>query len=632
MCGIAGYVSTVDNRDNAKHVIMNMLNVLKHRGPNDHGYKVLKTKNGCVAIGHRRLSILDLSILGHQPMSEGLIHITYNGEVFNFIEIREELVLKGYLFNSNTDTEVILLAYKEWGIECVKKFVGFFAFCIVDQEINKIFLVRDRAGVKPLYYMLKDNCLIFSSEIKSILENPHYVKKINNSGVLSFLKFGYVLTPNTIYTDLFKLEPGTYIELDIDTFKYKKNVYWDIAWYFKKNTLLNEEEVLFELEHLIQNAIKNRMISDVPVGVFLSGGLDSSLIALLAQKETDKKINTFTIGFQNKEIDESKYAKNVAAYIGSNHHEYIIDNKVIADLVEAIPNIFDEPLADNSVIPSLLLSEFASKYVTVVLSGEGGDETFIGYPKYKTFFNIQNGLEYLSNANLNKIGSYLENKKLQNIPILNQVKGFDLKYNKFVSLLKSSNSSDKIKSMGSYFTRWELDNLIKNKDIYIDSKSEFDAHFDGNIFEEYLLKDYKTYLQNQILYKLDMCTMNSSIEGREPLLDHNIIEFVASLPLDVKFKNSELKYLEKKIIAKHFPAKMFVPQKQGLVSPIDYWLRHELRFLIDKYLDKDFVRSQDIFEVAAIEEIKKKFFLNKESCHKVWLLISFQMWYSRWVL
>ena len=373
MCGIIGFI----DKKKSINTLNDMLNIQSYRGPDDRGL-YFDEKNG-VHFGHNRLSIQDLSSYGHQPFVSdcGNYIIVFNGEVYNFKNIRVDLEELGYKFISNSDTEVILYSYKEWGIKCIDKFIGMFAFAILDKVEDKLVLIRDRAGVKPLYYYIYEDQFMFSSEIKSFHKHPKFKKEQNLEVLPYFFQFGYIPAPYTIFKNCFKLEAGHYLELKIDNLEFKITKYWDVNdFYLQEKFTKSENEILKDIEKILDDAIDLRMVSDVPVGVFLSGGYDSSLVASILAKKQGKKINTFTIGFDDEKYNEAKHAKTIAEYLGTNHTEYYMRNSDMLDLVEKLPFYYDEPFGDSSALPTMIVSKLARQSVTVALSSDGGDEAF----------------------------------------------------------------------------------------------------------------------------------------------------------------------------------------------------------------------------------------------------------------
>ena len=613
MCGLLGIV---DYKKSINASLFNeMLNSLKHRGPDDEGVEVFSLDSCSIFLGHRRLSIIDISSNGHQPMLYEHLAIIYNGEVYNFKDIRQDLISEGYAFDSNSDTEVILKSYHFWGIDCVERFRGMFAFAIYDYEQQEIIIFRDRAGVKPLYYSQTDNALIFSSELRPLLNYPDFNKEIDFEAVSSYLQFGYIHAPKTIFKTVQKLLPGYYLKYDIESKILVKECYWNINDFYENQVA--REDIAEELEATIIEAFNLRMIADVPVGVFLSGGIDSSLVAAIVQKYSKIPINTFTIGFEDKKYDESNYAKEIAKYLGTNHTEIICNKEDALAIITKLPKIFDEPFADSSAIPTVLVSELAKKQVSVVLSGDGGDELFCGYPSYVL---MEKRFKLLSKIPFRKTLRKISN--IFPIPILIQNEFNGKLYNKvvkFKNMLDHDDIVNTFKVANSVFSKDEIKGLIREG--YFFSK---DIPATTSNLEKMMISDFKGYLPDDLMVKIDRSTMSASLEGREPLLDHKIIEFAASLPVSYK-KNKEIL---KSILGHYIPEELFLRKKQGFGIPINDWLREDLKYLVDQYLGEELIKKYNVFDYGYISELLEAFYAKKNDDNKVWVLLMFQMWFS----
>lgn len=613
MCGLLGIV---DYKKSINASLFNeMLNSLKHRGPDDEGVEVFSLDSCSIFLGHRRLSIIDISSNGHQPMLYEHLAIIYNGEVYNFKDIRQDLISEGYSFDSNSDTEVILKSYHFWGIDCVERFRGMFAFAIYDYEQQEIIIFRDRAGVKPLYYSQTDNALIFSSELKPLMKYPDFNKEIDFEAVSSYLQFGYIHAPKTVFKSVQKLLPGHYLKYDIGSKVLVKERYWNINDFYENQVA--RENIAEELEATIIEAFNLRMIADVPVGVFLSGGIDSSLVAAIVQKYSKIPINTFTIGFEDKKYDESNYAKEIAKYLGTNHTELICKKEDALAIITKLPKIFDEPFADSSAIPTVLVSELAKKQVSVVLSGDGGDELFCGYTSYAL---MEERFRILSKIPFKKMA----NKFLNLIPIpifmLNRVN--EKLYRKIVKLKNMLDHEDIVNSFkvsNSIFTKDEIKRLIKEEYYF----PEETAAVTSNL-EKMMISDFKGYLPDDLMVKVDRSTMSTSLEGREPFLDHKIIEFAASIPISHK-KN---KKILKNVLARYMPEHLFIREKQGFGIPINYWLRQDLKYLLDQYLSEELINEYNVFNYEYVSRLLELFYAEKNDDSKIWVLLMFQMWFS----
>ena len=613
MCGLLGIV---DYKKSVNASLFNeMLNSLKHRGPDDEGVEVFSLDSCSIFLGHRRLSIIDISSNGHQPMLYEHLAIIYNGEVYNFKDIRQDLISEGYSFDSNSDTEVILKSYHFWGIDCVERFRGMFAFAIYDYEQQEIIIFRDRAGVKPLYYSQTDNALIFSSELKPLMKYPDFNKEIDFEAVSSYLQFGYIHAPKTIFKSVQKLLPGYYLKYDIESKILVKECYWNINDFYENQVA--REDIVEELEATIIEAFNLRMIADVPVGVFLSGGIDSSLVAAIVQKYSKIPINTFTIGFEDKKYDESNYAKEIAEHLGTNHTELICNKEDALAIITKLPKIFDEPFADSSAIPTVLVSELAKKQVSVVLSGDGGDELFCGYPSYVL---MEKRFKLLSKVPFRKTLRKISN--IFPVPIFIQNKFNGKLYNKvikFKNMLDHDDIVNTFKVANSVFSKDEIKGLIREG--YFFSK---DIPATTSNLEKMMISDFKGYLPDDLMVKIDRSTMSASLEGREPLLDHKIIEFAASLQVSYK-KNKEIL---KSILGHYIPEELFLRKKQGFGIPINDWLREDLKYLVDQYLGEELIKKYNIFDYGYVSKLLEAFYAKKNDDNKVWVLLMFQMWLS----
>ena len=622
MCGIAGFCD-FNKKLNYKN-LMEVTDVLHHRGPDDSGYKLYENKNVNIGLGHRRLSILDLTSHGHQPMKFENLEIAYNGEVYNFEEIKTELEEFNYTFTSHSDTEVILKAYHKWGIKAVDKFNGMFAIAIYDNINDKLILIRDRAGVKPLYCYNKDNLFLFSSELKSFSQVKEFHKNINKDSVKEYLKFGYIPQPLTIFDNTYKLEAGKYLEYNLKTKVLNIETYWNIDKFYEKEKLdISFEEALNKTEELLKSSFNYRMVSDVPVGVFLSGGYDSSAVSAILQANSTTKIKTFTIGFKEEKYNEAIYAKKVAKHLGTEHYEYYLSQKDALEILPKLPEIYDEPFGDSSAIPTIMVSQFAKKHVTVSLSADGGDELFSGYPSYNNIYNLYEKFNKFCKFNgLSKI-----DKIINPYQISQYLKTYNLegKFYKFCELLKNSNSPSKFYDTNTkYFYDVEIEKLLNRKYNSLETYSE-------NSIDNMLCHSFKTYLNDDILTKVDRATMSVSLEGREPLLDYRLIEFVAQLPIEYKQAGCQTKYILKEIVHKYIPKEMMDRGKMGFSIPIFEWFSDELKVYFEEYLSEKAISESGIFDYKYVQTMKKSYYNGYGNPHKLWLILMFQMWWEKWV-
>jgi len=627
MCGITGFCD-FEKKSN-RQILTNMTNKLHHRGPIS-GYSFYEIQNSNIGLGHRRLSILDLSAHGHQPMQFEHLEIVYNGEVYNFKEIRAELKKLNYNFKSNGDTEVILKAYHKWGIKAVDKFNGMFAMCIYDKKEQKFILVRDRAGVKPCYYYNADRFFMFSSELKSFHENNRFKKVINKDALSLYMQRGYIPEPYSIFENTHKLKAGHYLEFDLKTQKIDELKYWDVVDFYNKPKLdISEHEAVHEVENLFKSAFEYRMISDAPVGIFLSGGYDSATVAAILQSNRSKKLNTFTIGFKEKKYDEIPLARNTAIYLGTNHTEHYCTQQDALDIIQKLPEIYDEPFADNSTIPTILVSQIAKKDVDVCLSADGGDEIFAGYNKYTSIIKKLEIFEKIPNLLKPALANVLRQKLVhKSLVMFGGMINSETRCNKFAEILDFDEKQ--ILKASGIFTKKELTKILNY--LVNDLKTNFDYQINQNKISNLLALDYKTFLVDDVLHKVDRATMSATLEGREPLLDHRIIELVAQLPSDMKIKNGSKKWLLKQIAHKYLPKKMMNRDKKGFGSPIQEWLKNELKEYFEEYLNEKTLNQHELFNVQEVINLKKQYTDGVNiNANKLWYILMFQMWYKKWM-
>jgi asparagine synthase (glutamine-hydrolysing) len=633
MCGISGFCDFSKNSN--KDTIINMTDVLHHRGPDDSGYSYYNNKYADIGLGHRRLSILDLSKHGHQPMVYKHLEIIYNGEVYNFREIRDELIQYNYTFESDSDTEVILKAYHKWGIKAVDKFNGMFAIVIYDNIKDKLIFIRDRAGVKPFYYYKQDNLILFSSELKSFHKNTQFKKEISNDALALYLQFGYIPQPHTIFKNAYKLKAGYYLEIDLKTKQIEEVQYWDIIKIYNKPKLkISESKIVELIDSTLQKAYSYRMVSDVPVGVFLSGGYDSTSVASILQKNSSTKINTFTIGVDSKRLDEAPFAKKIAKHIGTNHTEYYCTQDDVKEILPTLAYSYDEPFGDSSAIPTTLVCKVAKKHVKVVLSADGGDETFGGYVKYDKISHRINNVNKIPLLLRKVIASTVGSVNPENIPFTNKIRDFKSRYYRGIDYLTNTDPIVWSKNASSHFLSFEINKLLKQP--YKSIVTSFD---DGNnlsslndTFSKMLAIDYLTYQNDDILTKVDRATMSQSIEGREPMLDHNIVELLSQVDTSLKFKNNELKYLLKQVVHKYVPKEIMDRPKMGFGIPIFEWLKDDLKEYLLYYLDESRLKTQGIFDEKFIVLLRDNYLKgSKENINQLWIILMFQLWYEEWM-
>jgi asparagine synthase (glutamine-hydrolysing) len=625
MCGICGKLSINGKVD--RSLIEGMCETIAHRGPDDQGAYI----GDLIGLGHRRLSILDLSQAGHQPMSnpDKTLWITYNGEIYNFQEIRDELQKYGYHFQSNSDTEVVLYAYQKWGADCLQRFNGIFAFAIWDEQNQRLFLVRDRLGVKPLYYHLDSQNIIFASEIKALLQDSGLSKELSHEGILNYFTFGHSVAPNTIFRDVFKLMPGHYFTCDV-----KKNHFLDvnISRYWSPpvpHWSRDEGEGYYaEMVHsLLKESVNRQLISDVPLGVFLSGGLDSSIVTSLIS-EASHKVKTFSIGFPFKgttynELDD---ARLVAQHYGTEHHELVLDEN---DLTQALPALiyhFDEPFGDSAAFPTYLLSKFAREHITVSLSGEGGDEIFGGYRRYvvENFISRNPAISLLQNLGFNKTFSSLpDTSRIQKLMDSFIIKDDAERYASWVCLFNKEMRKELFRNTSSYGTNG-FDPLNVYRDLFKKNGAER--------VNQLLYIDQQTWLPDTYLEKVDKASMAVGLEVRVPILDHKLVEFAATIPAKYKVRGVSTKYILKKAFAKELPEATLRKRKHGFAVPLDPWMGKKTGGFVQNVLFDNKARSRGLFSQEYVKKLVDMHSEGKGHYHRqLWLLIVFELWCQRFL-
>jgi len=587
MCGICGF------NFSEKNLITKMISTLNHRGPDDSGYFV----DDHISLGHTRLAIIDLTEKGRQPIhneSES-IWIVFNGEIYNYKEMKNRLEMRGHDFYTETDTEVIIHAYEEYGIECLNKFNGQFSFCIYDKNKKLLFLARDRFGIKPLYYFLKENLFIFASEIKSILKHE-FQRIINRLALREYFTFRYTLAPNTILNDIYKLEPSHYILFNIKTNQFDIQKYYSLE--VIKNKSYSPKQVGVELFKLINNSVKLRMIADVPVCSFLSGGIDSSIITGLASKYNDN-IHTFSVGFETS--NEFKYAKIVSEFYNTNHHELLITNDDLLNNIDKMIYHMDEPIGDAAFFPTLLLSKLISRQFKVVLAGEGADELFGGYDRYKMFLYGKKISYFLPKINYNQT-------ILRRLSILSNKK----EKNGYIETIRAFNQ-DEMNQMN--IDPIQIDKLWL---LY------------GDTFQKMQFFDLKSVLPEDFFMKADKMSSAYGLEERVPYMDHNLVKFALNLPPKLKLHFWNEKYLLKKTFSTFLPKIIIKRRKRGYNAPMDYWLKTVLH---DRFLNLLKENSHNLYNKNVIinlfnklnnrgDNYKKNFFL----AQKCWTAYVFEEW------
>lgn len=609
MCGIAGFLSF--KQQFSKEDLENITNVLAHRGPNASGFYF----NNNLGLGHRRLSIIDLTEAANQPMFSkcGNYVIVFNGEIYNYKEIATELKIDT---QTTSDTEVLIEAFALKGPSFVNMLNGMFAFAIYDLQKELLYLYRDRMGIKPIYFYLYENEFIFSSELKSFNQLPPHIKGgMNKQALNQFLYLGYIPTPHSIYNNVKKFPSGSYAIISKNNFEVK--TYWKLEDQVEKNVISDVKEAKSKLKELLISSVQYRMISDVPFGTFLSGGIDSSLVTAIAQSISVKPVKTFSIGFKENKFNEAAYARKVSQYLKTEHHEKILSYQDALQLLETVFETYDEPFADSSAFPTLLVSQFAREKVTMILSGDGGDETYLGY------------------------GAYEWGKRLQN-PIINNFrkpieKALQLgnnKYKRAANLFSFENNAhlkSHIFSQEQYcFTIQEINNLLRQeiKEIIHLDENIITSNRQLSFVEQQSLFDMKYYLQDDLLVKVDRASMRHSLEVRVPLIDYRLIHFALNLSEDLRKKKGIAKYLLKEVLYDFVPKPYFDRPKWGFSIPLIQWLKNEWCFLIEDYLNEEAISKAEILNFKTVNQLVTRF-LNGEDYlyNRIWILILIQRFF-----
>lgn len=630
MCGIAGFFSRDRIGIDKASVINNMLNVIYHRGPDDEGY-LIQDK---IVMGMRRLSIIDITG-GHQPIfnENKKVAIVFNGEIFNYKELYADLVKKGHRFSTVCDTETIIHAYEEYGFECMGRLNGMFSFAIWDSDKEILFIARDRIGVKPVHYFHSDQLFVFGSEIKSIIKFPDIKREIDYEALNLFLAFYYIPSPYTIFRGIKKLLPGHYLVLSSNN-EIRTEKYWDI----KENDLIRNlsfEEHENNIRELLTDSVKRRMIADVRLGAFLSGGIDSSIVVGLMARNSSTPVDTFNIGFKNYRVyDESDRARVIAKFNKTNHHEFVLNYD---DLLEVLPKIIwdlEEPFADSSVIPTYYVARETSKHVKVALSGDGGDELFGGYTKYTG--------DYWLNL-YNKLPRFAKELVIERIiEILPAGRGSKFKelIRKAKKFLKSNTEFPEHRhhNLMLSFSEDMRFSLFMNSDSLVKDISQNIVNGFFNKFQrmDSLFKmsytDLKLALPDDMLTKVDKMTMLNSLEARTPFLDYRLIEYAFNIPSEYKIKGKNGKYILKDSFKELLPREILNKPKSGFGVPVGEWFRKELKPLIEDNLNKTKIEKQGIFDYSYINLILQKHMSEKEDLTpQIWSLLVFELWYDFYI-
>lgn len=624
MCGIAGWINLKqsDTKDHTEAVLHSMCETILHRGPNSEGLWLDDT----VALGMRRLSIIDLHT-GDQPVfsEDKTVIVMMNGELYNYREVRSDLEKKGHKFITKSDTEILPHLYEEYGEDLVDHLNGMYAFSLWDTRKKKLIIARDRFGEKPLYYGVFDGKLLYASEPKAILAHPSVKPELNLDALRHYLSYDYVPAPHSIYKGISKL-PAAHV-MTVENGEIKTRRYWNLT-FAKNGNIPSFDRAASELRELLSDAVRMRLVADVPLGVLLSGGVDSSTIAAFSAQHATETVKTFSIGFTEDSFDETKYARQVAAHLGTDHHEEILSVAKAAELISDIGGWLDEPLSDGSLIPTYLLARFVRKHVTVALGGDGGDELFAGYPMY-----YAHKVAKLYSSVPGFVRSGLIEPVVRSLPVSTKNLSFEYKAKRFVRASKY----DTITRHHSWFGSFTLDEQKQlltedaltgsSGDIYADAKEMLKICDADSEIEQMQYLDMNFYMAEDILTKVDRASMAVSLETRAPFLDPRVGQFAASLPLDYKLRGSKGKHILKKSVEGLLPANILHRSKKGFGIPIAEWLKTLLKPLMHEMLSPELLKDQGLFESDYVQKLIAEHEKGVASHHKqLWTLLVFQLW------
>lgn len=610
MCGITGFIDY--QKSITETDLLNASAIIRHRGSNGNGHFFEIKDKYQLGLAHERLATIDTSTNATQPFTSSCGHYTivFNGTIYNYLELRSILIKYGVTFTTLSDTEVLLECYRKWGSELFEKIDGAFAIIILDRKKKQLFVARDTIGVKPLYYYRNNSFFAFSSEIKGLLKFP-ISKKINRQALNGYFRCGYLKEEETFFENIYNFKPQHYLLIDINSGNFIEKQF---SPYKEKDIYVPEDEpsILLKLEELITDSILKRNVSDVNVGVPLSGGYDSSTVAAILQKNQTKKLKTFTVGFKNKKLDEAPYARAIAKHLGTHHHEYYIEDNDAISTLELLPSIFDEPMGDSGTIPlAFLMKKIADQNIKVILGAEGGDELFAGYNSYQQAFWL--------------------NKKRTQIPKFLHSFIFSVykhKKNKLEEAFNANNLLETFEIVNSAYSYKEISALFNKESI----SPITPIPLNGNSLNDLLKYDLENYLPNDLLLKSDRTAMYHGIDNRDALLSTNLIQYVEKLPDKWKIRDNISKYLLKKTTHNYIPETLLIREKRGFSIPLSEWMSTIYQPYIEEYLSLAQLDKHRFFNIVEVFKIKNRFNAYKQAsdARKLWLLLQFQMWYNQW--
>ncbi len=645
MCGISGYIDTARRQDDRelRATVLRMANAIRHRGPDDVG--TWEDAATGVALGHRRLSILDLSSLGHQPMRSacGRYVTSFNGEIYNFRALREELEGRGHRFRGHSDTEVLLAGLSQWGLDAaVRRFNGMFAIAVWDRETRQLHLVRDRMGEKPLYYGWAGKTFLFASELKAIRAHPLFEGVIDRGAVALFMRHNYIPAPYSIYSGISKVIPGSIVTITPDPAAVpQERPYWSVATAVEQGSTDpfsgTTSDAIDDLEELLRDAVKLRMEADVPLGAFLSGGVDSSTIVALMQAQSTRPVQTFSIGFHEAAYNEAHHAKAVAEHLGTNHTELYVSPAEAMEVIPRLPTLYDEPFADSSQIPTYLVSELTRRHVKVALSGDAGDELFAGYNQYRwglRFWNYAAGIPWSIRKLLAKTVTGISPQSWEAVlrraaPLLpSRLRQRDVGHK--LHILAAMFAAECPEAMyRTIVSHWHAPASLvigasEPQTVLTDRGQWTDL---SDVMQRMMYVDMRMYLPDDILVKVDRASMAVGLEARVPFLDHRLVEFAWRLPIAMKFHEGHGKWILRRVLDRYVPATLLDRPKMGFGVPIDGWLRAPLKEWAESLLDEKRLRDQGFLNPDAIRQ-KWNEHLSGEFNWKgqIWVVLMFQAW------
>ena len=663
MCGIAGFIDYKRRwgRRELEKIVGDMASTVRHRGPDDSGTWVDETAG--IAFGHRRLSIIDLSPEGHQPMvsESGRYVIIYNGEVYNFPTLKKILMRMGYLFRGGSDTEVVLASFEHWGVDkAVEMLEGMFAFALLDRSDKRLHLVRDRIGIKPLFYGWMDGQFIFGSELKIFRSSPCWDGKIDRDVLQLYMQHSYIPAPHTIYKGIYKLFPGCVLSLDVggggsrpndfspfpvhdeaDICMLQPRPYWSIRKVAEEARINpfkgDEEEGVNQLQKILTRAVSDRMIADVPLGAFLSGGIDSAVVVALMQSASTNPVKTFTVGFLDSRYNEAEYARTVADYLGTDHTEVFVSHKEAIDVIPRLPMLYDEPFGDSSQIPTFMICQLAREEVKVGLSGDGGDENFAGYNQYFIATSIWNKTRWLSPLMKSLIAKGMAGISLKGwetfLSYTNRLVGSELRkrlsgdaIHKAVDMVMARTPDVLFKTLTSHWKQGE-GLVIGGNYLPKEEPGLFQAIRSSDFARRMMYADMVSYLPDDILVKVDRASMGVGLEARVPILDHRVVEFVARLPLNMLIRGNTRKYLLRRLLYKYVPMNLIDRPKKGFSLPLGEWLRSPLRDWAESLLDGSRLGREGYLNPATVKKKWKEHISGgRDWKNHLWNVLMFEAW------